>query len=303
MKILVTGAGGYIGSSLCELLTRNDSYKVHGIDNFMYKHEKSIYHLFSRPNFSIEKRDVGGLGSEDLGYDFIIHLAALVGEPICKLKPDEATRVNYEATRNLAKWASPNTKMLIATTNSSYGKSESICTEETPFNPISHYAKTKVDAEKAILDRGGTSFRLATVFGPSYRMRMDLMVNNFVGNLYFNGEMKIFEPHFKRNFVSIQDVCRVFHYGFNLEGIYNVGLDDANCSKWELAQLVKKLVKPDAKIEVGEGQDTDQRDYMVSSEKIRSTGFVFKNGLEAGIKQVHKMCQLSGRTIMNERIC
>ena len=301
MRILITGVGGYIGSVLADKLTRNNDYKVHGIDKFIYNNEKSVLPLLNRPNFSVEKKDVRELGEEDLKYEVIIHLAALVGAPLCEEHPNEAKSVNYLATKRICELSSGYTQILYPNTNSGYGVASEICTEESPLKPISVYGVTKCEGEKAVLDRGhSTSFRLATVFGVSPRMRMDLMVNRFVAEMYFKGHLTIFEPHFKRNFIGINDVASAFTWGIGLEGVYNVGLDSANCTKIELANLVRDTVNPHGTVTIGTGKDPDKRDYNVSSAKLVNTGFKFNDKLDLAMLRLKTVCNLTGYKIMNE---
>lgn len=292
--ILVTGAAGFIGSTLVDILSK--SHQVVGIDNFTYHNQYSIQGFLSRPNFQFLKTDVRDINSYRHLLDkshTVIHLSALVGASICDKNPTEAREINLDATVRLTEAFKG--KIIYANTNSGYGASdEEICTEESPIKPVSLYGQTKLEAEKYVLDAGGVSFRLATVFGPSFRQRMDLMVNDFVSKLYFNGGITLFEPHFRRNFVHVKDVCQALMMGLDpdLAGVYNVGLDSANCTKIELAKKVAEIVNPKAVIQVGQGKDPDKRNYNVSSQKLIGKGFRANHSLETGISQVKTLCTI-----------
>lgn len=303
LNILVTGGAGYVGSVLCDLLSQNKDYNVTCYDNFMWNNVGSVQNLLNRPNFDIIKGDVRNISSDLLNsQNVIMHLAAWVGAPLCNKDEKQACEVNYRATLDIVEKTNKDIQIIYPNTNSGYGiGGEEKCTEETPLNPISIYGKTKSDGEKAVLDRGNSvSFRLATVFGVSGRPRMDLMVNDFIFQLYFKGQMTIFEPHFRRNFVGVKDIARAFVWAINREGVYNLGLDEANCTKLELAQKLL-IVNPNAQINIGQGKDPDKRDYIVSSEKIMNMGFKFKENLETNALQVKKLCQLYGYKISEFR--
>jgi nucleoside-diphosphate-sugar epimerase len=228
--------------------------------------------------------------------DFIMHLAALVGAPLCDADPIAATTTNLEATKLLLSLRSEDQKILFPCTNSGYGIGEKgkFCTEETPLRPITLYGRTKVEAEKAILEAGNSiSFRLATVFGVSPRMRMDLLVNDFVYRAFIDHYAVVFEGHFKRNYLHIRDVARVFLHGIKnfdkmKNQVYNVGLSDANLSKLELCSLIKKHIPNFVYVESQIGEDPDKRDYIVSNEKIEKTGYKPMYSLEDGIKELIK---------------
>jgi len=239
-------------------------------------------------------RDKEALSKVIRGADFIIHLAALVGAPLCDSDPIAATSTNLDATKLLLSLRSAGQKVLFPCTNSGYGIGEKskFCTEETPLRPISLYGRTKVEAEKAILESGDSiSFRLATVFGVSPRMRMDLLVNDFVYRAVNDRYLMIFEGHFKRNYIHLADVARVFLHGINnfeslKNNAYNVGLSDANLSKVELCAQIKKHISNFVYVESEIGEDPDKRDYLVSNEKIEHTGFKPKYSIDDGIVQL-----------------
>ena len=226
--------------------------------------------------------------------DIIIPLAALVGAPLCDIKPKEAKEVNLNSMFLLKSILSKNQRVILPVSNSGYGigKSGEFCTEESPLNPISLYGQTKVQSESIIMERENSiSFRLATVFGMSPRMRIDLLVNYFVNKALTEKKIQIFEGHFKRNYVHIKDVANVFLFTIkNFEKMksntYNFGLEDANFSKIELAEKIKKYIN-NFEIQISEfGKDPDKRDYIVSNKKILSTGYKFLEDLDSGIQEL-----------------
>ena len=296
MKILVTGGAGYIGSVLVPKLLESH-YKVTVIDNFFFN-QKSLDNLNSHKNFSLIKGDASDKNLVkkilDNNFDLIIPLAALVGAPLCDKMPELAKEINESSVKYIINNVDVKTKIILPTTNSGYGigKENIACNEESDLNPISIYGITKVNAEKFVLDRGNSiSLRLATVFGMSPRMRLDLLVNHFVSKAVNKERLDIFEGHFKRNFVHIQDVARVFLFFIkNFEkyknNAYNFGLEEANLSKIELAQEIKKEIK-DFNFIINEiAKDPDKRNYIVSNKKILNTGFKFEYSLNKGIKEL-----------------
>lgn len=298
MKILVTGGAGYLGSILVPALL-NEGYEVEVIDNFMFN-QASLMDVCSNPKFSVTRGDVRDkelMKKLIKDKDIIIPLAALVGAPLCKRDNVGTRTTNYEAIKLLCEIASKNQKIIFPTTNSGYGTTtgEIYCTEETPLNPISLYGQTKVDAEKVILDRGESiTFRLATVFGASPKMRIDLLVNDFVYRAINDKSLVIFEGHFKRNYIHIKDVANAFLHAIkNFETMknepYNVGLSSANLSKLELAQKIKEYIPSLTIIEAPIGEDPDKRNYIVSNEKIEKTGFMPNFSLDDGIKELIKV--------------
>ena len=295
MKILVTGGAGYLGSVLVpKLLKRN--YEVTVLDNFLFK-QKSTENLKKFKNFNLIEGDVRDLNLLEKianNFDFIFPLAALVGAPLCDKRPKEAKEVNEDSINYLINILSDNVGLIIPTTNSGYGigKKDVFCTEESPLNPISIYGSTKVNAEKFVMKRKNSiSLRLATVFGMSPRMRIDLLVNYFIYKAIKEKKIEIFEGDFKRNYVHIDDVAEVFLFcvdNFNKlkSNIYNFGIENANLTKTELALKIKKYV-PEFQFFKNEfTQDPDKRDYIVSNKKILSTGFKFKWDIDTGIKDL-----------------
>ena len=297
MNILVTGGAGYIGSVLVPILLKNN-FNVTVLDNFLFK-QKSLNEIKKDRRLNIirgDVRDESIIKKLVTKNDIIIPLAALVGAPLCDTKPKEAKEVNLDSIFLLRSILSKNQKVILPVSNSGYGigKSGEFCTEESPLNPISLYGQTKVQSESIIMERENSiSFRLATVFGMSPRMRIDLLVNYFVNKALTEKKIQIFEGHFKRNYVHIKDVANVFLFTIdNFEKMksntYNFGLEDANFSKIELAEKIKKYLD-NFEIQISEfGKDPDKRDYIVSNKKILSTGYKFIEDLDSGIKELIK---------------
>lgn len=301
-RVMVTGCAGYIGTVLCQQLL-SDGFEVLGVDSFAYNNQTCIMHLLGDKNFNFflhDVRDVSGLTPFISQADVIIPLAAVVGAPAADLYPKLAKEVNQDAIKGLLKETSQHQRIVFPNTNSGYGQTDGtkFVTEAEPLVPVSLYGKTKVEAEKMVLEHPlGVTLRLATVFGPSPRMRFDLMVNDFVRRLVFENKLEVFDPHYKRNFVHVRDVARAFVrmvIDHRLDGVYNVGLPDANLSKLELAYLVAGLLDkyPMDVVTVGEGEDPDKRNYLVSSERLLSTGFEYQYPLNNGIMDVAGLCSL-----------
>ncbi len=301
LKILVTGGAGYIGSVLVpELLARGHDVTV--IDRIMYN-QTSLLDCCWRDNFQIVRADVRDAAiAQSLikDVDVIVPLACLTGAPICEANPIEAKAVNLEAVETILRLRSKQQRIIFPTTNSGYGVGEDgvYCTEESPLNPISLYGRLKCDAEKRILDAGNCiTFRLATAFGTSPRMRLDLLVNDFTWRAVKDRFIILFESHFKRNYIHVRDVAKAFCHGLeNFEAMknepYNVGLSDANLSKWELCETIKTIVPDFYFVEADIGEDPDKRDYIVSNGKIESTGFKPDCALPEGITELVKAYQI-----------
>ena len=297
LKILVTGGAGYLGSTLVpELLDLGHQVTV--VDNFIYK-QSSLNHVCHKSNFKVVKGDVrieSVMKPLIKDADVIIPLAALVGAPICNQDPVGATTINHDSIILLLKLISKSQLILMPTTNSAYGSGDknNFCTEESPLNPISRYAIDKVEIEKSLMQHpNAISFRLATVFGMSPRMRIDLLVNDFTYRAVYDGFVVLFESHFKRNYVHVKDVSRVFQHALlnhdkMIGQIYNVGLSEANVSKWELCERIKKHLPNFSFLEAPLGKDPDQRNYIVSNEKLESTGFKTTFSLDNGIEELIK---------------
>ncbi len=291
-KILITGGAGYIGSILStKLIALN--FQVTVIDRLMFD-KNSLSHLFSHKSFKFICADVRNkkiINKEIKNHDFIIPLAALVGAPLCDRYPILTREINLNNIKYIISKLKKNQKIIYPNTNSGYGigKKNKFCDENSPLNPISLYGKTKVEAEKFVLKhKNSVVFRLATVFGFSYRMRTDLLVNFLVKKAVTNKKLEIFEPHFRRNYIHVIDVVNAFIFAidnFNkMRGnIYNVGLSNANLTKIQLAKLIKKYVK-ETKINILKNKkDPDKRDYFVSNKKIEKLGFKPKMSIDNGI--------------------
>ena len=296
-NILVTGGAGYLGSTMVPDLLAAD-HKVTVLDNFMFK-QSSLNHCCYHPNFNVVKGDIrqkDTMSKLMKEADIIIPLAALVGAPLCNLDPIGANSINHDAIELMLKLLSKDQIVLMPTTNSAYGKGDkdNYCNEKSPLHPISQYAIEKVEVEKKLMQHpNAISFRLATVFGMSPRMRIDLLVNDFTYRAVNDGFVVLFESHFKRNYIHVRDVSRVFQHALNnhskMKGeIYNVGLSDANISKRELCERIQKQVADFDFIDEKIGKDLDQRNYIVSNEKIESTGFCTEFSLDQGIEELIK---------------
>ena len=297
MKILITGGAGYIGSILVpELLKKNIEVTV--IDNFMYK-QSSLNHLCSYKNFNIYNGDIRNSKLiKDLlkDHDIIIPLAAIVGAPLCNKDPFSAQSINHDAIIQMFKSLSNDQVVIMPTTNSAYGTGDknNFCDENSELKPISKYAVDKVHIEKILMERENSiSYRLATVFGMSPRMRIDLLVNDFTYRAFHDSAMVIFEGHFKRNYIHIKDVVRAFSHAIEnfdemKSNIFNVGLSDANLSKLELCDEIKKHLPNFTYVEEKIKKDPDQRNYIVSNQKIERTGFKPKYSLSFGINELIK---------------
>lgn len=302
-NILVTGGAGYLGSVIVPELLKL-GHKVTVLDTFMFG-QNSLADVCFMNNFSVvrgDARDKNLLKKLTKDIDIIIPLAALVGAPLCNRDQIGTVTINRDAIQTLSDVISKEQRILMPVTNSGYGIGQDgvYCTEETPLNPISTYGRTKVEAEKIILERENSiSFRLATVFGMSPRMRLDLLVNDFTYRAFNDGFIVIFEGHFKRNYIHIRDVARAFIHGIEnfdkMKGeAYNVGLSDANLSKLELCSKIKEHIPSFTIMEAEIGKDPDQRNYIVSNDKIEATGFKPQFSLDMGIKELIK-----GYTIIN----
>jgi nucleoside-diphosphate-sugar epimerase len=295
MKILVTGGAGYIGSILVPTLLEH-GHEVTVLDNFMRGTTElaPCCHYKSFNPVRGDARDERLLDDLVSKSDVIIPLAALVGAPLCKEDPITATTLNRDAVIAIADRVSKSQIIVYPTTNSGYGIGESgkYCTEETPLKPISLYGVTKVEAEQAVLEKAnGVSLRLATVFGISPRMRIDLLVNDFTWRAVTDRAVVIFEGHFKRNYIHLRDVVKGFEHAIeNFERMrgqcYNLGLSSANLSKLELCDRIKQQVPNFVYLEAPIGEDPDKRDYIVSNEKLEATGWAPDWTLDAGIAEL-----------------
>jgi nucleoside-diphosphate-sugar epimerase len=301
----VTGGLGYLGSIACEHLLAA-GYRVTALDNVMYGAGQGVYHLCANPDFDFVRgdvRDESTMRAALKDADAVVHLAGVVGAGACDRDPALAKSVNFESVRLLNKLRSSSQLVVYPNTNSGYGATTgaTFCTEETPLEPISLYGRTKCDAERLLLDSpNAVTLRLATVFGFSPRMRLDLLVNHFVYAALKDGYLVLFEKDFKRNFVHVRDVADCFLHalanGEKMAGRpYNLGLDSANLSKEDLAFAVKKHV-PKFYIHFAPiGEDPDKRNYIVSSARLRAAGFEAKRSLDDGIRELIKGYRMEPR--------
>jgi nucleoside-diphosphate-sugar epimerase len=302
--VLITGGAGYIGSILTEHLLRQGD-KVTAVDTLMYG-DHCLFQFCENPNYEFirgDARDERIIRDLVPQADVIVPLAAIVGAPACALDPELAKTTNFDSVMLVNRLRSKNQLVIYPNTNSGYGiqTEEDFCTEDSPLSPISVYGRTKVDAEMALLDSENTiTFRLATVFGTSSRMRIDLLVNHFTFAAVTERYLVIFEKDFKRNYIHIRDVADCFIYAMeNSEKMrgrpYNLGLDDANLSKEQLALKIKEHVANFYIHFAPIGEDPDKRDYIVSNQRLREAGFEAQRGLDAGIEELIKAYRTLGR--------
>lgn len=301
MKVLVTGGAGYVGSVLVPALLR-EGWQVTVLDNFMYR-QSSLLDCCHDPGLAVVRGDVRDervLSERIRGMDALLPLACLTGAPLCDREPIQAREVNLKAVRSCIRLRSRSQRILFPTTNSGYGIGElgAHCTEESPLRPVSLYGRLKVEAEQAVLEAGnGLTFRLATAFGVSPRMRLDLLVNDFVHRAVTDGFLVLFQGHFRRNFIHVRDIAGAFVHGLkNFDSMqgrpYNVGLSEANLSKRQLCEEIRKQVPRFYFTEAEVGEDPDQRDYVVSNERIEQTGFRTTVSLAEGIAELIKGYQV-----------
>ncbi len=297
MKILITGGAGYIGSVLTDLLLSHD-YQITVYDNFMFR-QNSLNNLFSNKNLNVidgDIRDRDLLNKEILKHDVIIPLAAIVGAPACEKYKFISNEINYESNLDLVKNKSKDQLILMPTTNSAYGSgnSDNYCNEDSPLKPLSDYARQKVKLEEEILNfENVISFRFATVFGFSPKMRFDLLVNDFTQKAYSDKYIILFEENFKRNYLHVKDAANVFMHALNNftsfnHKIYNVGLSDANISKRELCDKIKQQLPNFVYNTSPFSWDPDKRNYIVDNTRIENTGFKCLYNLDDGIKELIK---------------
>lgn len=291
-RIVVTGGAGYYGSLVVRQLLAA-GYRVHVVDNLMYG-PMSLMELFIHERFSFTRGDV--LDTELLKRELdgawaCVHLAALVGYPLCKKEPDRAVAVNVGGTKSVLEALDPQTKLIYASTGSNYGEVDGVCTEETPLNPLSLYGETKTEAEYLCMARGRvSSYRFATAFGLSPRLRLDLMINDFTWQALVQRYLVVYEKHFRRTFIHVRDMARCVEHTLQnwdiMQGnVYNVGDDSMNFTKEEIVHLLQSKIQFACHFaEVG--SDADKRDYEVSYQKIRATGFRTSITMEQGVQEM-----------------
>ena len=293
MKILITGGAGYLGSVLTEVLLKQ-GHSVTVLDSLCYN-QLSLSGFFHNKLFKFilgDVRDAFLLEKLVSLNDVIIPLAAIVGMPACKANPQAAIDINLNQIKNIIKFSTKDKKIILPNTNSQYGSSTEIITENSPFKPLSLYAETKCDAEKALLDSGnGIALRLATVFVVSYRMRMDLLVNDLVYKSLTDGYLVLFESHFIRNYIHVRDVAKVFsfmidNYDNCKNNAFNVGLSEANLNKFQLAEIIKNFVPELVIVQNEFKKDLDQRNYRVSNEKLEALGWKPDFSLSRGVEEL-----------------
>ncbi len=304
MRILVTGGAGYIGSILVPSLLAQ-GHHVAVIDNFMY-HQISLLDCCNDKKLTVIRgnvRDTRLLAEWVPKADAVFPLACLTGAPRCSLEPDAARAINFDAVKTISDLTGDGQMLIFPSTNSGYGigKADIHCDEETPLRPVSLYGRLKVEAESLLLDKGNcVTFRFATLFGISPRMRLDLLVNDFTYRACVDRFTVLFEPHFKRNYLHVRDAAAVFLHALanydKMKGrAYNVGLSDANLSKWELCEIIQKHIPGFCFMEAEVGEDPDKRNYVVSNERIEATGFRPSVSLDEGIEELIKGYQVVRR--------
>jgi nucleoside-diphosphate-sugar epimerase len=300
-KIFITGGAGYIGTTLIPTLLQ-EGFNVTVYDSLMFDNGDKLLPYISNKHFNFIKGDIRNeelLRDSMIGYDVVIHLAALVGFPLCReAGEDESYSVNTNGTEIVIRNMSEDQYLLFGSTGSNYGEVVGVCIEETPLNPLSIYGRTKTEAETKVMGRpNSTAFRFATAFGLSPRLRLDLLVNDLTYKAYKEGYAVIYESHFLRTFIHVKDITRVFLFAIQnqnnmRDNVYNVGSDKMNYSKKEVCELIKKEL-PNTYFNYADvGTDVDKRNYKVSYDKIRKLGFDTIVDVTDGIKEVVKSMPL-----------
>jgi nucleoside-diphosphate-sugar epimerase len=292
MQIVITGGAGFIGSTLAPRLLAM-GHKVHVVDNLMYGGQ-AILPLFINPNFSFSEVDVtdaAALAPELKDADVVVHLAALVGYPLCKKMPRRAVEVNVEGTRNVLNLTPSSARLIYASTGSNYGEVEGVCTENTPLNPLSLYGRTKTEAEQMFLERDNTvSLRFATAFGIAPRLRLDLMINDFTWQAIHQRYLVVYEKHFRRTFIHVIDIAHAIIHVMDPSvchghQVFNVGNNSLNYTKEDIVNLLKHRL--DFLVHYAEfGTDADKRDYEVDYSRIQSTGFQTGIDIHMGLSEL-----------------
>ncbi len=297
----MTGGAGYIGTSLIPMLLER-GYQVTVYDSLMFNNGDKLLPYITNEKFNFiegDVRDFDKLSKAVKGYDVVIHLAALVGFPICREKGEqESYDINVVGTENVIRALDDSQYLLLGSTGSNYGEVLGICTEDTPLNPLSIYGRTKTEAEKLVLNRNNsTAFRFATAFGVSPRLRLDLLVNDLTYKSMTEGYAVIYESHFMRTFIHVKDIARVFLFAIDNQdamknNVYNVGSNKMNYSKKDVCELINSKVPKSYFNYADVGEDADKRNYVVSYEKINKLGFDTVITLEEGIDELIKTIPL-----------
>lgn len=301
MKVFITGGAGYIGTTLIPMLLEKD-YEVTVYDSLIFDNGDKMLPYITNPNFNFIEGDIRDkklLSKHIKNHDVVIHLAALVGFPICRKMGDkEAYSVNTEGTKNVIDCMDDSQYLLFGSTGSNYGEVEGVCTEDTPLNPLTAYGVTKTEAEKLVMSRkGSTAFRFATAFGVSPRLRLDLLVNDLTYKAETEGYAVIYESHFMRTFIHVKDIARVFCFAITnkekMKGeVYNCGSNSMNYSKKNVCEIIKKEV-PKVYFNYADiDGDPDKRNYVVSYDKLKNLGFDTTITVEEGIKELIKTLPL-----------
>ena len=292
MNVLVTGGAGYLGAVLVEQLLLK-RHKVTVVDSFRHG-VPSLLHLCADPDLTVIKDDARvSIRNRIKDFDVIMPLAAIVGAPACDLDGLAAHSTNEEAVGVIVRHASADQGIIFPNTNSGYGVgAEAECTEESPLYPISLYARTKANAEKRVLEHpNGVSLRFATLFGCSSRMRLDLLVNDFVHRAVLDRALTVFEGRFRRNYLHVQDAAAAFLFAMdNIEKMrgkaFNAGLSDANLTKLQLCARIRDQLPEFVWNESPIGEDPDKRDYVVSNAKLEALGWKPLRMLDGGISEL-----------------
>jgi nucleoside-diphosphate-sugar epimerase len=297
MRILVTGGAGYIGSLLCPSLL-DAGHEVILLDSLMFG-VQSILSFITHPKLEVVRGDIREPRVVDpvaKRVDAVLHLAAIVGSPACAADPTAAATTNVDGTRTLVDALSASQMLVYASTGSTYGRCETVATEESPIDPLTLYGRTKHDAERLVVEKGGVGLRFATAFGLSPRLRLDLLVNDLCYQAYHDRQVILFEGHHRRTFLHARDAAAV--YPFTLDrypamrgDVYNVGSADMNYTKIEVARAIEAQ-QPFYLHEAEVGEDLDRRNYDVSYAKIHALGYRATITLDQGIRELLRVMPL-----------